>query len=82
MCILAMLHNEVYTGEQILNDSVFTIQCGEIKKKELYLVSFKKLPQCFINHTLKQFAEDKGFSLEPDVTAKNPYGDDVFLYEL
>lgn len=30
MCILAMLHNEVYTGEQILNDSVFTIQCGEI----------------------------------------------------
>ena len=82
MCILAMLHNEVYTAEQILNDSVFTIQCGEIKKKELYLVSFKKLSHCFINHTLKQFAEDKGFALESDVTAKNPYGDDVFLYEL
>lgn len=82
MCILAMSSSMVYTGEKLLEDDKCTTLCGEIKKKKMYLVSFKKLSPCFINSELKQFAWEKDFSLEPDVIQKNPYGGDVFLYEL
>lgn len=31
---------------------------------------------------LKDWAYSKAYDFEPDVVAKNTYGDDVFLYEL
>ena len=83
MCILDMLSSgTIQTGESLANSGRFSVCDGNIKKKSLYYLSFKKLFPQFMKKELKDWAYSKAYDFEPDVVAKNTYGDDVFLYEL
>lgn len=83
MCILDMLSaGQIQTGESLANGGCFSVCDGNIKKKSLYYISFKKLFPQFMKKELKDWAYSKAYDFEPDVVMKNTYGDDVFLYEL
>lgn len=83
MCILSMLSaGDIQTGECLANDGRFRVCEGNIKKKSLYYMAFHKLSPSFMKKELKDWAYSKAYYFEPDVVIKNPYGDEVFLYEM
>lgn len=83
MCVLDMLSSgAVQTGEDILKADAFKICEGNLKKKSLYYMSFKRLSALFMKRELRAWADSKAYQFEPDVVAKNTYCNDVFFYEL
>lgn len=83
MCVLNMLTTStLQTGESLIKFDGFKVYKGKLKKKSMYYISFKKLSPLFMKKELLNWANSKAYDFEPDVVAKNIYGDDVFFYEL